>query len=513
MKLKYFLVFSVILLTAFSILVMAAPKWKQTCPIKADTNVVFYGETGFGGVGAPSKSWMIHFLDWWQQQDSSVNYVELSSSDVISKCDLSSFPSLKLYIQPGGDAYYMQNKLGSEGKNNILSYLNSGGSYFGACAGWYYTANDYVWQGEYYNHPDMLDFYPATVEGSITSIADYEGNPDHKVTSLSTGFNAIYYGGPTIGWQNTQGPAPGTTEATFTDISGDLPAVVKYNNALLTSVHLEAYENDGITGLTTEDRIENYKYLGNLLNEVAGTNFYVPAYTNPPVCGNDVKESGEICDGIDFNGESCQTLGFDEGTLSCLTDCSGFDTSSCIDNPPQCSDGLDNDGDFLVDYPNDPGCSDANDEDETDVIGPIELLNDNFEDGNLVEWTLSGSGRVWSASTDTPYQGSWSARAKQTGAGSNSYMEISIDGSSYNSLTFEYYRKLVGLDGADNFEVAYFDGGWNNLEALGSSSENNANYVFKNFQIPNTATKIRFMCECGAVSEKCYVDNVKVIGE
>jgi hypothetical protein len=25
--------------------------------------------------------------------------------------------------------------------------------------------------------------------------------------------------------------------------------------------------------------------------------------------------------------------------------------------------------------------------------------------------------------------------------------------------------------------------------------------------------EIRFMCECGTVSEKCYVDNVKVIAE
>ncbi|MBU1036912.1 hypothetical protein KKF32_02665, partial [Patescibacteria group bacterium] len=32
----------------------------------------------------------------------------------------------------------------------------------------------------------------------------------------------------------------------------------------------------------------------------------------------------------------------------------------------QCADGLDNDGDGLIDYPNDPGCSSASDNDETD---------------------------------------------------------------------------------------------------------------------------------------------------
>jgi uncharacterized repeat protein (TIGR01451 family) len=34
---------------------------------------------------------------------------------------------------------------------------------------------------------------------------------------------------------------------------------------------------------------------------------------------------------------------------------------------PQCSDGIDNDGDGLIDFPNDPGCSSANDNDEQDA--------------------------------------------------------------------------------------------------------------------------------------------------
>ena len=33
---------------------------------------------------------------------------------------------------------------------------------------------------------------------------------------------------------------------------------------------------------------------------------------------------------------------------------------------PKCSDGVDNDGDGLVDYPNDPGCIAPNVDDETD---------------------------------------------------------------------------------------------------------------------------------------------------
>ncbi len=46
-------------------------------------------------------------------------------------------------------------------------------------------------------------------------------------------------------------------------------------------------------------------------------------------CGNNLREGDELCDGTDLDGESCQTQGFDAGTLVCAGDCSGFDTSSC----------------------------------------------------------------------------------------------------------------------------------------------------------------------------------------
>jgi hypothetical protein len=41
-----------------------------------------------------------------------------------------------------------------------------------------------------------------------------------------------------------------------------------------------------------------------------------------------------------------------------------------VDPPPQCDDNLDNDGDNLVDFPTDPGCSSLTDNDESDDPGP-----------------------------------------------------------------------------------------------------------------------------------------------
>jgi len=59
-----------------------------------------------------------------------------------------------------------------------------------------------------------------------------------------------------------------------------------------------------------------------------------------PLCGNNIKESGEVCDGSDLGGQSCVGQGFNSGTLSCNINCSGFDTIGCVVNPTcsKCSD-------------------------------------------------------------------------------------------------------------------------------------------------------------------------------
>src|SRR5579871_5250200 len=45
---------------------------------------------------------------------------------------------------------------------------------------------------------------------------------------------------------------------------------------------------------------------------------------------------------------------------------SGIDPTSPECNKPQCSDGIDNDGDGLIDYPDDPGCFSPNQDSEDD---------------------------------------------------------------------------------------------------------------------------------------------------
>src|SRR3989344_4396635 len=456
MRRQIFLVLT--LVVVFSVMVMAAPKPRgDPCPIKVDTNVVMYGDTGFGGVGDLSKTWMVNFLNWWESYDSSINYVILDDNDIESDCDFSNYPNLKLYIQPGGNAYYQQNSLGSAGKANIKDFiLNDDGAYFGACAGFYYAAGDYYWQGEYYNWGDLLGLYPATVEGSITDIADYDVNPGYALTSVDNGFEMIYYGGPTQGWRDTSLPLPsGAEQLLGLNAVGGLPAAIKYNKMLLTTVHSDLYEGVGISGLTTSQRIENYKWLANNLNGVAGTSFVVPPYAEPPV-------------------------------------------------PKQCGDGIDNDGDGFVDLA-DVGCSSA---------------LDDVEDGNLDGWSLASVENNWYVGTSNPYQGLKYAEAKPMNTNEPaSILEISVSTVGYGGVTVNYYRRLVGLDSADEFKARWFDGiSWHVLEQTGSSSANDAGYVLKSFDLPfgagdNSAFKIRFECTAGATSEFCRVDNVEIIGQ
>ncbi|WP_230467851.1 hypothetical protein [Lujinxingia vulgaris] len=62
------------------------------------------------------------------------------------------------------------------------------------------------------------------------------------------------------------------------------------------------------------------------------------ACTTNPVCGDDtVNTDEEVCDGTDLGGQTCESLGFDGGTLACSDTC-GFDTSACTSTPFVCAD-------------------------------------------------------------------------------------------------------------------------------------------------------------------------------
>jgi len=61
--------------------------------------------------------------------------------------------------------------------------------------------------------------------------------------------------------------------------------------------------------------------------------------------------------------------------------------------PPQCSDGIDNDGDGLTDFPNDPGCTAASDNDERDYkLNVSTLLDINWPNNPRVKTDVTVTG-------------------------------------------------------------------------------------------------------------------------
>ena len=83
-------------------------------------------------------------------------------------------------------------------------------------------------------------------------------------------------------------------------------------------------------------------------------------------------------DGLDNDGDALVDWPDDPG-------CTDATDDTEIDPPLVCDDGLDNDGDGRVDFPDDPGCSDPSDLDETTELLPCDDGIDNDGDG-LIDW-------------------------------------------------------------------------------------------------------------------------------
>ena len=118
-----------------------------SCPITTSTNFIYSKASGVGGA---SMIWVQDLLAWWKLSDSNVNYLGLTASEIQS-CDLASFTNLKVYINPGGDAYSQLTSLGTAGAKNIKAFVQRDQSktpsaYVGFCAGGYLAAHDYLWE-------------------------------------------------------------------------------------------------------------------------------------------------------------------------------------------------------------------------------------------------------------------------------------------------------------------------------------------------------------------------------
>ncbi|TXD36965.1 hypothetical protein FRC98_09495 [Lujinxingia vulgaris] len=72
----------------------------------------------------------------------------------------------------------------------------------------------------------------------------------------------------------------------------------------------------------------------------AGDTSDAPDVEPPETCGNGQLDDGELCDGALLNDATCQSLGFEGGTLTCASSCLSYDESGCDSGePPTCERG------------------------------------------------------------------------------------------------------------------------------------------------------------------------------
>jgi hypothetical protein len=136
------------------------------------------------------------------------------------------------------------------------------------------------------------------------------------------------------------------------------------------------------------------------------------------------------------------------------------------------------------------------------------ILFDGFEDGDVLEWTVVGSG--W-ADDEAAYEGSYGARAKLM----DSSLARTVSTAGYAGIHLKYVGRGNGLDAGEYLLVEWYDGSaWHVIDNGISGST----WVSRDWTLPagaenNADFAIRFTCHADKNTEWVDVDNVEVTGE
>jgi len=160
-----------------------------------------------------------------------------------------SIANFKVITFPRGDAYGY--KVGLSGyESKIRSFVSSGGSYYGICAGSYYAAASIVWSGKTSTYP--LAIFSGKDTGPISDIIAW---PGYTLTSINFSrdavignfgnINVLYYGGGyhSVPTDIAQGSHVFTAGTFATGSALGKADLVRYTYGLgrvaLTTTHLE----------------------------------------------------------------------------------------------------------------------------------------------------------------------------------------------------------------------------------------------------------------------------------
>lgn len=143
----------------------------------------------------------------------------------------------------------------------------------------------------------------------------------------------------------------------------------------------------------------------------------------------------------------------------------------------------------------------------TVITPPVihDLLNDDMEDGNVSDWTVSNVVKVISAAANSS---SFGSRIKAT-----SFMEKGIDTTGYTNITLSYDRRTRNFDTGESLKVEWFDGTvWSVLEDTTDTNWATSNFILPSAANSNASVKVRFSTFAGDNIENADVDNVLIQG-
>ncbi len=186
--------------------------------------------------------------------------VELIKAGYINEVGLDSF---RMLCVPGGNMYQYAQDISLEGKEKIIDFIQSGGSYIGICGGGYFASEKVIWQ-EQQLPMTPLGIFPGTAKGPIDEIVPF---PDQEVVKVNIADSnhpitqseqdtmwILYYWGPIfIPNEDAEVSILGRYDR------GDYPALIAFNygrgRVFITGPHPEIEEDSDRDGVVFVDTV------------------------------------------------------------------------------------------------------------------------------------------------------------------------------------------------------------------------------------------------------------------
>jgi len=160
---------------------------------------------------------------------------------------------------------------------------------------------------------------------------------------------------------------------------------------------------------------------------------------------------------------------------------------------------------WRVDSVNGAGTTTGNDWSFTTGSGSTggTLMSDDFEDGNLNGWLLSGNVSATGGAANT---GAYGAQMRRSAS-----MERAVSSAGASGVRLLYDRRTSGLDNGEALTVEWYDGSsWQTVESTSSGSWASRDIALGAGADNNSALRIRFSVNANKNNERAYVDNVSV---